>query len=69
MSTFTTYRRHRSCIQQQQLCVCVTPLYTNAAPQAQLKKAAKKAAKGVAAAAPGKLLSLEKGKDVITEQM
>lgn len=43
--------------------------------QAQAKKAAKeaakKAAKGIAAAvaAPGKVLFLEKGKDVITEHM
>lgn len=41
--------------------------------QAQMKKAAKaaakKAANGVAAAAPGKMLYLEKGKDVVTEQM
>lgn len=41
--------------------------------QAQLKKAAKaaakKAAKGMAAASTGKMLYLEKGKDVLTEQM
>lgn len=33
------------------------------------KEAAKKAAKGMAAASSGKMLYLEKGKDILTEQM
>lgn len=48
-------------------CVCITAL------QAQLKKAAKEAAKkaaaGIGAASGGKMLYLEKGKDVVTEQL
>eukprot|EP00752_Nemacystus_decipiens_P003516 g3244.t1 len=50
-----------------------TPTPQEPLSKAQLKKAAKaaakKAAKGVAAASSGKMLYLEKGKDVLTEQM
>lgn len=62
----TRYKKERK---KTKTILCACDSNTNAALQAQLKKAAKQAAKGVAAAAPGKMLFLEKGKDVITEQM
>lgn len=57
-------------VKQQRECVRLLLFFVL---QAQMKKAAKeaakKAAKGAAAAASGKMLFLEKGKDVLTEQM